>query len=143
MLKKSALVAAVFAIAVSVSACDSGNGSTATSTLGMEPQISATENVAPKETKNTEQYGMLNKSQKDTVFRNALKDNNMNPVIGTTWDDYIGLADSMCQALDTGASLKDVVDIMSDGGIFTDEQVGYFIGASIAVYCPQHEDLIG
>ena len=144
MLKKLGMASLAIAAAVTLSACEPlDNSSTATGTAGVETR-SIKENVLPTEgSKNSDKYGMLTEDQKATVFKGVLKDGGIAPVSGTTWNDYIELAESMCGALDNGATLVEVFDILLDGPIFTPEQAGTFAGSSIAVYCPEHESLIG
>lgn len=55
--------------------------------------------------------------------------------------DIIGAGKAVCGALDRGVPLARVGAIVIHEG-FSPGDAGYFIGASISVYCPQHKDLI-
>lgn len=60
---------------------------------------------------------------------------------GYTDGDLTGIAASTCRALDAGAPLGEVTAAMLDGGLAA-RPAGYLLGASIAVVCPGHLDLI-
>ncbi|MBJ8343393.1 DUF732 domain-containing protein [Antrihabitans sp. YC2-6] len=54
----------------------------------------------------------------------------------------IALADHICTSFDNGASFNEVVAEGRDESTLTDYEIGYVIGASIYVYCPQFESVI-
>lgn len=56
-------------------------------------------------------------------------------------DRTVNLAHTICQAFDHGGTFDDVSSIFLNKGV-SPHDAGYFIGASIGVYCPKHIDLL-
>ena len=49
----------------------------------------------------------------------------------------------MCTILDKGGDLLDAVSAVADYTDLEFEDSAFYVGASIASYCPEHEDVIG
>lgn len=57
--------------------------------------------------------------------------------------EAIGVAYDVCSVVDGGGDLNDAIDSVSDVTKLGFEDSAFFVGASIASYCPEHEVLIG
>jgi hypothetical protein len=57
-------------------------------------------------------------------------------------EEAIGVANDVCMVLDDGGDLIDAVSAVSDYTELDFEDSAFFVGASIASYCPEHEALI-
>jgi Protein of unknown function (DUF732) len=56
--------------------------------------------------------------------------------------DAISVAHEVCMVFDDGGDLLDAVTAVSDYTELGFEDSAFFVGASIASYCPEHEALI-
>ncbi|MFF2028606.1 DUF732 domain-containing protein [Streptomyces sp. NPDC058171] len=54
----------------------------------------------------------------------------------------VALARHICEEFDSGVGVDAVVAEGQQNSSLTDYQVGYVIGGSVAVYCPEHADQI-
>ena len=57
--------------------------------------------------------------------------------------EAIGVAHDVCVVFDEGGDLLDAVSAVSDYTELGTEDSAFFVGASIATYCPEHEAAIG
>lgn len=48
-----------------------------------------------------------------------------------------------CEALDAGNSIQDLMTVTRESGGISAKDAGYFVGASVIAYCPQHAGLAG
>ncbi len=55
----------------------------------------------------------------------------------------VSIAYDVCAVFDDGGDLFDAVDAVSDYTELGMEDSAFFVGASVATYCPEHEALIG
>lgn len=73
----------------------------------------------------------------DDIFLDTIHERGI--FIGLT-DQAISLAESTCDTFDAGASLRQVLDVARP--TMGSKDAGFFIGASIAAYCPEYEYLV-
>jgi hypothetical protein len=57
--------------------------------------------------------------------------------------EAVGVAHDVCVVFDNGGDLLDAVSAVSDYTELGTEDSAFFVGASIATYCPEHEAAIG
>lgn len=124
-MKKFAYAIAGAALVISLSACGGSS----------DPQVTVTETsgvhnppdfVEPSESVNI-----------DDEFISTVKENT---ALEGTDKEFTDLADSVCVAFDEGSSFEDVISIMTANDI-SDYDSGFFVGASVGAYCPEHADL--
>ncbi|GAB2549192.1 DUF732 domain-containing protein [Nocardia heshunensis] len=73
-------------------------------------------------------------SEKDQTFLMTLDSEN----IRYTDTDALKLARSVCTVLDQGLNLNGAVQVVSYDGHYDMESAGFFAGAAVAAYCPEH-----
>jgi hypothetical protein len=76
----------------------------------------------------------------DDTFVSVLRDEGIVP---PSKKEAIVTAHAVCAVFDDGLSLVDAVSAVSDTTGLEMEDAAFFVGASVASYCPEHEDLIG
>lgn len=74
----------------------------------------------------------------DAQFADTIKDNTDYFDSGST-KDIVNLADAVCGAFDSGATLEEVGALMIDEGA-PPYDAGFFVGASVSYACPEHDD---
>lgn len=57
--------------------------------------------------------------------------------------EAIGVAHDVCVVFDNGGDLVDAVSAVSEYTELEMEDSAFFVGASVASYCPEHEPVIG
>lgn len=57
--------------------------------------------------------------------------------------EAISVAHDACAVIDRGGDLSGAINAVSDVTKLDFEDSAFFVGASIASYCPEHESLIG
>lgn len=57
--------------------------------------------------------------------------------------EVISVAHDACSVIDHGGDLSAAIDAVSEATKLDFEDSAFFVGASIASYCPEHESLIG
>jgi hypothetical protein len=57
--------------------------------------------------------------------------------------EAISVAHDVCAVIDEGGDLVDAVTAVSDYTELNMEDSAFFVGASVASYCPEHEAVIG
>jgi hypothetical protein len=57
--------------------------------------------------------------------------------------EAISVAHDVCAVIDEGGDLVDAVTAVSDYTELTMEDSAFFVGASVASYCPEHEAVLG
>ena len=57
-------------------------------------------------------------------------------------EEAIGVAHDVCMVIDDGGDLFDAISAVYDYTELGFEDSAFFVGASIATYCPEHEALI-
>lgn len=70
----------------------------------------------------------------DQPFLNVLRENGIN-YVSPEW--AIGNAHQVCGALDTGMLPEDLAESVMRDSNLDGYHAGFFVGASIAAYCPQ------
>jgi hypothetical protein len=84
--------------------------------------------------------GVASASTVDDTFISVISDQGIQP---PSTREAIGVAHDVCTVLDKGGDLVDAVSAVSDYTELGTEDSAFFVGASIATYCPEHEGLIG
>jgi hypothetical protein len=83
--------------------------------------------------------GTAGASTVDDVFITVISDQGIEP---PSAEDAIGVAHDVCVVIDEGGTLVDAISAVSDYTELGFEDSAFFVGASIASYCPEHEALI-
>ena len=123
-MKKFAYVIAGAALAISLSACGGSS----------DPQVTVTETSGIQ---STPDFDQPTDTTLDDEFISTVKENT---ALEGTDKEFTDLADSVCVAFDEGSSFEDVISIMTANDI-SDYDSGFFVGASVGAYCPEHADL--
>jgi hypothetical protein len=84
--------------------------------------------------------GIASAGSVDDTFISVLRDEGIMP---PSAKEAISTAHAVCAVLDDGMSLVDGVSAVSDHTGLEFEDAAFFVGASVASYCPEHEELIG
>ena len=84
--------------------------------------------------------GVASAGSVDDTFISVLRDEGIVPA---STKEAISTAHAVCAVFDDGLSLIDGVSAVSDHTGLEMEDAAFFVGASIASYCPEHEELIG
>jgi hypothetical protein len=97
----------------------------AASTLGIAALVSA---------------GSAGATTTDDMFVSVLADEGIEP---PSTEEAVSLAFDVCAMFDEGQSLYDTVGSVSDVTDLATEDSAFFVGASVATYCPEHEAELG
>jgi hypothetical protein len=84
--------------------------------------------------------GMAGATTTDDMFVNVLADQGIQP---PSTKEAVSLATDVCKMFDKGQSLYDAVGSVSSTTDLTTDDSAFFVGASIATYCPEHEAALG
>ena len=84
--------------------------------------------------------GVASAGTVDDTFITVITDQGIKP---PSTKEAIGVARDVCTVLDKGGDLVDAVSAVSEYTELEMEDSAFFVGASIATYCPEHEGLIG
>jgi hypothetical protein len=76
----------------------------------------------------------------DDMFVSVLEDEGIQP---PSTAEAVSLALDVCTMFDDGQSLYDAVDSVSTTTDLVQEDSAFFVGASVATYCPEHEAALG
>ena len=75
----------------------------------------------------------------DDTFITVITDEGIQP---PSTREAISVAHDVCSVLNEGGDLVDAVSSVSNYTDLETEDAAFFVGASIATYCPEHEGLI-
>ena len=75
----------------------------------------------------------------DDTFITVITDQGIEP---PSTEEAIGVAHDVCAVIDDGGDLVDAITEVFDYTELDFEDSAFFVGASIATYCPEHEGLI-
>ena len=75
----------------------------------------------------------------DDTFISVITDQGIEP---PSVGEAISVAHDVCAVIDDGGDLVDAISAVSDYTELGFEDSAFFVGASIASYCPEHEVLI-
>lgn len=120
-MKKFIAAVAGITMAVGMSACAGSAGSESTVTETVNPY------VEPEVSEDTT----------DETFIAYVKDNT--GLTGTD-QEFLTLSKAVCTSFDTGSSFMETITVLTDSG-FDNYDAGFFVGASVSAYCPEHSDL--
>jgi hypothetical protein len=84
--------------------------------------------------------GVASASSADDTFVSVLRDEG---IVAPSAREAISTGHAVCAVFDEGLSLIDAVSAVSDTTGLEMEDAAFFVGASVATYCPEHEELIG
>jgi hypothetical protein len=84
--------------------------------------------------------GVASAGSVDDTFIAVLRDEGIVPPSAR---EAISTGHAVCAVFDDGLSLIDAVSAVSDTTGLEMEDSAFFVGASVASYCPEHEDVIG
>jgi hypothetical protein len=84
--------------------------------------------------------GVASAASMDDTFISVLSDEGIVP---PSKKEAISLAHDVCVMFDDGSDLVGAVGAVSDYTELEMEDSAFFVGASIATYCPEHEGVIG
>jgi hypothetical protein len=84
--------------------------------------------------------GVASASSADDTFVSVLRDEG---IVAPSAREAISTGHAVCAVFDEGLSLIDAVSAVSDITGLEMEDAAFFVGASVATYCPEHEELIG
>jgi hypothetical protein len=84
--------------------------------------------------------GIAGANTTDDMFVSVLADQGIQP---PSTQEAVSLAGDVCKMFDTGQSLYYAVDSVSDTTTLTQEDSAFFVGASVATYCPEHDAAFG
>jgi hypothetical protein len=76
----------------------------------------------------------------DDTFISVISDQGIKP---PSAKEAIGVAHDVCVVMNKGGDLVDAVSAVAGYTKLQSEDAAFFVGASIAAYCPQYEDMIG
>jgi Protein of unknown function (DUF732) len=83
--------------------------------------------------------GIAGASTVDDTFITVISEQGIEP---PSAEEAIDVAHEVCMVMDDGSDLFDAVTAVSDYTELDVEDSAFFVGASIASYCPEHEGLI-
>jgi uncharacterized protein DUF732 len=83
--------------------------------------------------------GVASAGSMDDTFLSVLSDEGIKP---SSSKEAIKTAHAVCAVFDEGLTLVDAVSAVSDYTGLAMEDSAFFVGASVASYCPEHEDAI-
>jgi hypothetical protein len=83
--------------------------------------------------------GVASASTIDDTFITVITDEGIQP---PSTREAISVAHDVCTVLNEGGDLVDAVSAVSGYTDLETEDSAFFVGASIATYCPEHEGLI-
>jgi hypothetical protein len=83
--------------------------------------------------------GPAGASTVDDTFLSVISDQGIEP---PSAQEAIDVAHEVCWVIDDGGDLVDAISAVSDYTELDFEDSAFFVGASIASYCPEHEALI-
>jgi hypothetical protein len=78
-------------------------------------------------------------SATDDMFIDVITEEGIQPPSNA---EAIGVAHDVCAMIDGGSDLYDAITSVSEITELDVESSGFFVGASIATYCPEHEGMI-
>lgn len=84
--------------------------------------------------------GVAGATTTDDVFVSVLNEEGIQP---PSTQEAVSLAFDVCSMFDSGQSLYDAVDSVSNTTTLTQEDSAFFVGASVATYCPEHDAALG
>jgi len=84
--------------------------------------------------------GLAGASTTDDMFVSVLNDEGIQP---PSTEEAVSLAYDVCVMFDKGDSLYDAVNSVSTTTDLVQEDSAFFVGASVATYCPEHEAALG
>ena len=84
--------------------------------------------------------GVASASTVDDTFISVITDEGIK---APSAKEAIGVAEDVCSILDNGGDLLDAVSAVADYTDLEFEDSAFYVGASIASYCPEHADVIG
>ncbi len=84
--------------------------------------------------------GIAGANTTDDMFVNVLADQGIQP---PSTREAVSLAGDVCTMFDKGQSLYDAVDSVSNITTLMQEDSAFFVGASVATYCPEHDAALG
>ena len=76
----------------------------------------------------------------DDVFIDVITEEGIQP---PSAEEAIGVAHDVCSVIDGGGDLYVAISSVSEYTELEFEDSAFFVGASIATYCPEHEGVIG
>jgi len=76
----------------------------------------------------------------DDMFVSVLEDEGIQP---PSTQEAVSLAADVCKMFDKGQSLYDAVGSVATTTKLTEEDSAFFVGASVATYCPEHDPSLG
>jgi hypothetical protein len=84
--------------------------------------------------------GVASASSVDDTFITVITEEGIEP---PSVKEAISVAHDVCLVFDNGGDLADAVSAVSDYTELGMEDSAFFVGASVASYCPEHEAVIG
>lgn len=127
MTKKIALAFVSIMLAFSFAGCGATESENPTETV----TVTATPSPTDSDTS----------SVSDEEFADIVRENATTYSTSPT-DDIVMLANTICDAFDSGMPFEDLGETLIDSGA-TPYDAGFVIGASVAYACPEHEGAIG
>lgn len=142
-IKKIAVTISIASIAILGSACQAEDSS-ASETVDSSVEVQAKHTVIPKtvapKSTTVNPSPTLSESDKDKLFIKYLEINDV-PLVSAAPEQAVDLAHTICDALSSGVSLRQLaVPMLKE---FTPTQAGQIMGAAVGAYCPENEGLIG
>ena len=84
-------------------------------------------------------FAAPSQSADDETYLSALESENIS---FPTDAKAINLAHHICDSLDSGVTFDEIVDEGREQSELGDYEIGFVIGASVLVYCPEFEDVL-
>lgn len=84
--------------------------------------------------------GVASAGTVDDTFISVITEQGIEP---PSAKEAIGVAHDVCVVFDNGGDLVDAVSAVSEYTELEMEDSAFFVGASVASYCPEHEAVIG
>lgn len=134
-----AITATATLAALTLTACGTTTEGTATAeqVITPEPVEAATTFTAPTGEWNPPQDPIVDGN--DELFIQLL---DTEGIYYSTEQTAVEAAQGSCDAFDAGATFLDVASIAINDGGMTPEDAGFFIGASVAVYCIENQPVV-
>lgn len=126
------IIAVVFALLLSLTAC----GTSEVPTAAPAPTVTVTAEADPVAPVVPEPKAQVTDQQFLAVVRDELPE-----LYADSDASILALADSVCEAFDSGVTFEQVVQLILDGGGSFEYQkdLAALTGMSVAAYCPEHK----
>lgn len=85
----------------------------------------------------------LSSGNKDAIFLTTIRSEypaTFGPSFGTDQQE-VDLAHTLCEYFDVGKTLMDAANMFMTNSDLSVQEAGYFMGAAVQVYCPEHMDV--